>query len=56
MAGNRARKSTRRTVSYMESRSPGGVRTVKSAFCGVQRRPNGAELTLLFSVVMSVSD
>ena len=39
-AGNRAREGTHGAVSDVESRSPNGVQTVKTALRGVHRRPN----------------
>jgi len=55
MAGNRARKSMRGAISDVESRSPRGVQIVKTAFCGVHRRPNRLPLSLLFLVEFLVS-
>jgi hypothetical protein len=40
----------------VESRSPGGVQNVKTAFRGVHRRPNRVTLSLLFLVFLPVSD
>jgi hypothetical protein len=55
-AGNRACEGMRRAISDVESRSPGGVQIVKTAFCGVHRRPNRVPLSVVFLVFLPVSD
>jgi len=51
----RAREGTPRASSDVESRSPRGVQIVKTASCGVHRRPNRVTLSLVFLVFLPVS-